>query len=103
MAGNEVHLQPACFGQEIPGQQIDPTGAHLFLGSRPRPAVNHFDIQPQLLAQVLEQVSIGTDQLLGVLRVAPQVRRVFRIAGRGEPSACIIRYRSQGQRQQAQQ
>jgi hypothetical protein len=59
-------MLPARLGQEIPGHQVDPPSAHGFLGSRPRPGVNHLDVQPQLLAHVFEQVSIGTDQLLGV-------------------------------------
>ncbi|MNN25009.1 hypothetical protein D3C81_1384620 [compost metagenome] len=101
--GDKVHLLPAGLGQKIPGHQVNPPGAHFLLRTRPRPNVNKVDVQPQLLAQVLEQVGVGTDQLLRVLRVAPQVRGVFRVAGRGQPSAWLVRCGRQGQQQARQQ
>ncbi|AGN82712.1 hypothetical protein L483_18985 [Pseudomonas putida H8234] len=69
--GDKVHLLLPGVGDEIPGQQVDPACADFFLGTRPRPTVHHLDFQPQLLAQVFEQVGVGTDQLPRVLRIAP--------------------------------
>ena len=51
----------------------------------PMPAVDF--LSPLGLLTALQQVGIGTDQLLRILRVAPEVWRVLRITGRHQALA----------------
>ncbi|MNY07892.1 hypothetical protein D3C86_1407160 [compost metagenome] len=76
-----VHAFQTRQGQKSTGEQIDPPRAHFVLGARPGPGVDHIDHQIQLFGQMLEQVGIGPDQLLRVLRVTPQIRRILGITG----------------------
>ena len=59
----------------------------------------------QLIGQVLQQVGIGADQLLRILRVAPQVWRILRITRRHQALAlaCGNRKRRHQQCREQQQ
>lgn len=100
---DEVHLLLALLGQEVPRHQVDTPATHLFLCPRPWPAVYHLHVQAKRVAHGLEQVGIGPDQLLRVVRVTPEIRRVLRIAGSGQLAAHPLCHRQFGQNKQAQQ
>ncbi len=76
-----VHHTQARHRQESTGEQIDAAAPGFFLSAGPGAGVNHLDLQSQLFAEMLQQFGIGTDQLAGVGRVTPQIRRILRIAG----------------------
>ncbi|MNF89626.1 hypothetical protein D3C84_721580 [compost metagenome] len=82
-----VHGLQARQGEEGAGDQVDPAGTHLILGTGPGAGVEDLHLQAQFLGDLLEQVGVGAYQLLGVLRVAPEVRRILGIAGRHQPLA----------------
>ncbi|MCY1415842.1 hypothetical protein D9M71_313380 [compost metagenome] len=76
-----VHGFQARKSEEGPGNQIDPAGADFILGAGPGTGVEDVHLQSEFFGDLLEQVGVGAYQLLGVLRVAPEVGRVLGIAG----------------------
>ncbi|MNG11443.1 hypothetical protein D3C84_949880 [compost metagenome] len=82
-----VHGLQARQGEEGPGDQVDPAGAHLVLGAGPGAGVEDLHFQAQLLGDLLEQVGVGAYQMLGVLRVAPEIRGILGVAGGHQPLA----------------
>lgn len=84
---HEVHGFQARHGQKGACQHIDATGAHLLLGARPGPSIDHLDADAEILGHRLEQIDRSADQLFRILRVTPQVRRILGVARGDQPLA----------------
>ena len=82
------------------GQHVHAPAAHFVQGLGAFAGVKQFDLDPQLPRHLLQQVGTGADQVLGVLRVLPQVRRRIRAAGHHQALAFA---RGDGQRRQQRQ
>jgi len=62
-------------------QHVHAPAAHFVEGLRAFAGVEQLDLDPQILGHLLQQVGTGADQMFGVLRVLPQVRRRVRATG----------------------
>ncbi len=95
-----VHrLQPRQ-GEEGAGDEIDPAGAHFILRTGPGTGVKDVDLHADLITDAVQQIGIGTNQQLGIVRVAPEVRRVLGVARRHQVLTLLGR-QGEGRNQQA--
>ncbi|MNN38854.1 hypothetical protein D3C81_1528680 [compost metagenome] len=100
---DEVELLETRRRQVAAGQQIDPPVQRIGLRAGALAGVDHLDLHAQRLAQLLEQVGTGADQLLRVLRIPPEIGWLVRIAGRHQALALagsqrLVRARQDQQR-----
>ena len=88
------------------GQYVDPATAHLFERFGSVTGVKQVQFQTERIGDLSEQVRIGPDQTLGVLRIAPEKGGVVRCASRHQTVAlprCRCReWRCQHQRDYGQ-
>lgn len=84
-----VHRFQPRQGEEGPGDEVDPTGAHFVLRAGPGAGIEDVDLHADFFADAVQQVGIGADQQLGVLWVAPQVGRVLGVS-RGHQALALL-------------
>ncbi|MNT11950.1 hypothetical protein D3C72_1468570 [compost metagenome] len=84
-------------GQRRVRQHVHAPAAHFVQGLGAFAGIKQFDLEPQLPRHLLQQIGAGTDQVFGIVRVLPQVRRCVRAAGyhKALAFACSDRQRRQ--------
>ncbi|MNC65576.1 hypothetical protein D3C75_1158790 [compost metagenome] len=74
------HFQPGD-GQRSVGEQVHAATAHFVQRLGALAGIQQFDLDPQFLRDVRQQVGTGANQVFGVLRVLPEIGRCIRAAG----------------------
>ncbi|MNE39282.1 hypothetical protein D3C80_1332270 [compost metagenome] len=90
-------------GQRRVRQHVHASAAHFVQGLGAFAGIQQFDLEPQLPRHLLQQIGTGTDQVFGILRVLPQVRRRIGAAGDHQAFAFTCGERQRRQQRQSQQ
>nr|BFE95338.1 hypothetical protein GCM10020185_58740 [Pseudomonas brassicacearum subsp. brassicacearum] len=74
------HFKPGN-GQWRVGEQVHASTAHFVQRLGALAGIQQFDLDPQFLPDLRQQVGAGANQVLGVLRVLPEIGWCIRAAG----------------------